>query len=174
MMRYADSHPSLNASMEEDFEARDFSPTFPDMPSTHSGFRSPNVSEYSESSRRSYSPPNWRKQGSGWFKHPSLSPHRRERERGSKEASPLYHDAEEEGDLDTTAHRFAARIPLPRSPSKGRSVRNTPEPAAGAGAGAQEGDGGGGDATLTNLPPEVESKLPQLLPVNESNCKYSP
>lgn len=36
---YLDSHPSVQHSME-DFEAREFSPTMPDIPSQHSGFRS--------------------------------------------------------------------------------------------------------------------------------------
>jgi hypothetical protein len=164
---YIDSHPSLNASME-DFEAREFSPTFPDVPSQHSGFRSPNASEYSESSRRSYSPPAWRKSGSGWFKHPSLSPHKSGF--ASKEPSPQYHSAEEEGDLDMTAHRSAARIPLPRSPSKGRSARNTPERDTGAGA-EQDDDGGGGDTTIINASHNTEPDTPRVLPVNESNCE---
>lgn len=162
------SHPSVNASMD-DFEAREFSPTFPDVPSHHSGFRSPNASEFSESSRRSYSPPAWRKAGSGWFKHPSLSPQRE----GylSKEPSPQYHSAEEEGDMDLTAYRSAMRVPLPASPVKGRSVRNTPEPAIGAG--ASDRDRGGGDTTLVNPPmlEDNEPETPTALPVNESNCK---
>ncbi|PIA94925.1 hypothetical protein CB0940_08094 [Cercospora beticola] len=126
---YLDSHPSLNASMD-DFDAREFSPTIPDMPSQHSGFRSNGHSEYSEaSSRRSYSPPAWRKAGSGWFKHQeALSPNRNGYR--SKDTSPLYQSADEEGDDgDATAYRTARRIPLPESPVKGRSPRVTPEPA---------------------------------------------
>ena len=118
---YLDSHPSLNASMD-DFEAREFSPTMPDMPSQHSGFRSNNGSEYTErSSRRSYSPPTWRKSGSGWFKHQSLSPSRSGFR--SKESSPQYHDAEEDDcDREVPVYRSAARIPLPESPVKGRRL----------------------------------------------------
>ncbi|KAI5362095.1 hypothetical protein Slin15195_G057460 [Septoria linicola] len=126
---YLDSHPSLNASMD-DFDAREFSPTIPDMPSQHSGFRSNRHSEYSEaSSRRSYSPPAWRKAGSGWFKHQeALSPNRNGYR--SKDTSPQYHSADEDGeDGDVTAYKTARRIPLPESPVKGRSPGVTPEPA---------------------------------------------
>ncbi|KAM3416864.1 hypothetical protein BST61_g8453 [Cercospora zeina] len=126
---YLDSHPSLNASMD-DFDAREFSPTIPDMPSQHSGFRSNGHSEYSEaSSRRSYSPPAWRKAGSGWFKHQeALSPNRNGYR--SKDTSPRYQSADEDGDDgDATAYRTARHIPLPESPVKGRSPRVTPEPA---------------------------------------------
>ena len=122
---YLDSHPSLNASMD-DFEAREFSPTIPEMPSQHSGFRSNNNSEYSEtSSRRSYSPPPWRKNGSGWFKHShALSPSRNGYR--SKDTSPQYQSGEDDG--DDTEYRTARHIPLPESPIKGRSPSNSPEP----------------------------------------------
>ncbi|KAK5118815.1 hypothetical protein LTR62_000024 [Meristemomyces frigidus] len=131
---YLDSHPSLNASMDDFAAPNDFSPTVPEYPSHHSGFQSRAGSEYSEASssgRRSYSPPAWRKAGSGWFQQHqqqrSLSPVRR----GSQERGPGYHDEirdgeEEEGDV--TAHRIATGVPLPGSPVKGRSVSNTPEP----------------------------------------------
>ena len=159
---YLDSHPSINASMD-DFEAREFSPTVPDIPSQHSGFRSNNLSEYSESdSRRSHSPPPWRRAGSGWFKHhPSLSPHRS----GfvSREISPQYHSANE--DEDVTAYRSAARIPLPRSPSKGRSPSHSPEAL-----GTDAGDKGGGDATLVNVQASEETEEHKL--PTESNCKF--
>ena len=124
---FLDSHPSLNASMD-DFDARDFSPTIPDIPSQHSGFRSNHQSEYSEaSSRRSYSPPAWRKAGSGWFKQP-LSPSRNGYR--SKDTSPQYQSGDEDADDgDVTAYRTARRIPLPESPVKGRSPGVTPEPA---------------------------------------------
>ncbi|KAF2720199.1 hypothetical protein K431DRAFT_227093 [Polychaeton citri CBS 116435] len=121
---YIDSHPSLDASME-DFEAREFSPTMPDIPSQHSGFRSRvgHASEYSDVSahgRRSQSPPAWRKAGSGWFRHQhqhriSLSPSRS----GyiSREASP-------EGDVTLQP----TWIPLPASPEKGRTPEPSPAP----------------------------------------------
>lgn len=163
---FIDSHPSLNASMD-DFEAREFSPTMPDMPSQRSGFRSNNGSEYTDrSSRRSYSPPQWRKAGSGWFKHQqSLSPHRREF--GSKEPSPQYLSADEEGDGDVTAYRRATRIPLPASPTKGRSPNNSPEPSAG----ASPGDKGGGDTTLVNEHMDAEEDSPNMQTPTQSNCK---
>lgn len=166
---YLDSHPSITASMD-DFEPRDFSPTVPDLPSQHSGFRSHVGSEYSEaSSRRSYSPPAWRKAGSGWFKNPSLSPGR-----GggggfrSKESSPQYHDAlEEEGDGDVTAYRIATRVPLPGSPMKGRSASNSPEPNFGPSAG--DVDRGGG---LSHVNAQTEgAESPALETPTQSNCK---
>lgn len=164
---YLDSHASINASME-DFEAREFSPTVPDTPSQHSGFRSNNGSEYSERSRRSYSPPAWRKAGSGWFKHQSLSPNRSGF--ASKDPSPQYHSADEEGDM--TAYRSATRIPLPSSPTKGRSPSNSPEPATAAG--ADEGDKGGGDATIVNEQMCFEPESERLHTATESNCKCIP
>ena len=140
---FLDSHPSINASMD-DFEAREFSPTVPEMPSQHSGFRSNNASEYSESSRRSYSPPAWRKAGSGWFKHQSHSASRSGY--GSKEPSPQYHSMDEDGEFRT--YRSASKVPLPESPMKGRSPACSPEPMTGPGVDSE--DEGGGDATLTN------------------------
>ena len=160
---FLESHPSINASMD-DFEAREFSPTMPDLPSQHSGFRSNNASEYSENSRRSYSPPAWRKAGSGWFKHESsLSPNRSRF--GSKEPSPQYHGADEDGEV--TAYRSATRIPLPRSPTKERSPAYSPEPMTGAG--AEEDDGGGGDTTLTDEQLGVGAETPKQQPPSE-NC----
>ena len=157
----------------DDFEARpgDFSPTVPDLPSQHSGFRSNNVSEYSEgSSRRSYSPPTWRRAGSGWFKdHMQLSPNRSGF--GSKEPSPQYHSAEDEGYGDVTAWRSATRVPLPVSPTKGRTPSNSTEPAAGVG--ASESDQGGGDATLVNARMDAEEEAPRLQTPTESNCRSS-
>ena len=163
---YLDSHPSVNASMD-DFEAREFSPTFPEVPSHHSGFRSPHMSEYSEASRRSYSPPAWRKSGSGWFKQPSLSPQKSEY--ASREASPQYHGAGRDGDFDLNAYGSAARIPLPMSmsPSQGRSLRNSPDRDTGAGA----DDHGGGDTTLLNVPVSAQPEVPSMLPVDEGNCE---
>lgn len=158
-----DSHPSLQHSMD-DFEAREFSPTMPDLPSQHSGFRSHLGSEYSEtSSRRSHSPPRWRTAGSGWFKHqPSLSPARSGF--ASREISPQYHSAEEE-DGDVTAYRSAMRVPLPASPTKGRSPSNSPEPMVGVG--ESEGDKGGGDKGVNVH--ELDSRLQTP---TESNCKF--
>lgn len=160
----------------DDFEAREFSPTLPHLPSQHSGFRSNNASEYSErsatSSRRSYSPPAWRKAGSGWFKHqPDLSPHRSPAGfGGSRETSPLdLRVKEEEGDGDVTAFRRAMRVPLPASPVKGRSPSNSPEPEVGVK--VEGGDKGGGDTTLVDeqIVRELET-ADDSTPV-QSNCE---
>lgn len=163
------SHPSLSLAGSMDspdlpYNSREFSPTMPEMPSQHSGFRSNLNSDYSEqSSRRSYSPPAWRKAGSGWFDHHSLSPSRAGRR--SKEPSPQYHDAlEEEGDV--TAHNIASRIPLPGSPTKGRSPSNTPEPQLGER--GREVDRGGGDARIES---NEEPESPALETPTQSNCK---
>lgn len=164
---YLDSHPSLNASMD-DYEVREFSPTMPDLPSQHSGFRS-NHSDYSErsSSRRSYSPPTWRKAGSGWFKHHTpLSP--QSPTFASTSASP---SAEAEGDGDVSAYRRATRIPLPASPIKGRTPSISPEP--NADVGANEGDGGGGDDTVTAEHDEAEGESPEMRTPTQSNCKFT-
>lgn len=167
---YLDSHPSLNASMD-DFEAREFSPTMPDMPSQHSGFRSNHGSEYTErSSRRSYSPPAWRKAGSGWFKHQqSLSPGRDRL--GSKELSPQYLSTDEDGDGDVTAYRRATRIPLPASPTKGRSPTTSPEPVD---TGGQDGDRGGADTTLVDEHDDADPDSPNMQTPTQSNCKSVP
>lgn len=170
-----ESHPSIDASMD-DFEApREFSPTVPDIPSQHSGFRSNAASEYSEasSSRRSYSPPTWRKAGSGWFKHHSLSP-----TRGgwrSTEASPQYHSAEEdEGDGEVTAYQTATKIPLPASPTKGRSPSNSPELGNGLGANIVDRGGGGpsSPSQYVNAHSDAEPESPALDTPTQSNCKY--
>ena len=161
----------------DDFEApREFSPTVPEYPSQHSGFRSHgNNSEYSEnSSRRSYSPPAWRKAGSGWFKHQSLSPSRAGYR--SKEPSPQYHDALEEdgeGDGDVTAYRIATKVPLPGSPMKGRSISNTPEPDSRPGAGEVD-RGGGATGGRVNEPAQAEDmEEPSGAETpTQSNCKF--
>jgi hypothetical protein len=169
--QYLDS--SINASMS-DFEAREFSPTIPDIPSQHSGFRSPQNSEYSDSSRnfgRSISPPAWRKASSGWFHNQTLRPH------GggytSKEVSPQYISAEEEADDgDVTAYRNARRIPLPESPTKGRSPTNSPEPATAGG--AADGDhGGAGTSTVRQMSEQTEQapESPSVQTPTQNNCK---
>ena len=166
---YLDSHPSLAASME-DYEHREFSPTVPDLPSQHSGFRS-NASDYSDHSspKRSYSPPAWRKAGSGWFKHPqeSLSPHRRGGY-ASREISPqYYHDAEEDrdGNGDVTAYRIATGVPLPGSPTKGRSPSCSPQPDFD---GVMDRAGGvsGRDEEVGEVDEAADTPT-------QSNCKYS-
>ncbi|KAK4554787.1 hypothetical protein LTR86_008289 [Recurvomyces mirabilis] len=155
----------------DDFDLpQNFSPTVPEYPSHHSGFRSHGGSEYSEqSSRRSYSPPAWRKAGSSWFKQHggSLSPSRSGMR--SKEASPQYHDAVEEDDEgDVTAYRFATNLPLPGSPTKGRSVSNTPEPesvnAVDRGGGAQQQPPG-----VNVREQSVETESPEVETPTQSN-----
>lgn len=158
---YLDSHPSLNASMD-DFEPREFSPTIPEMPSQHSGFRSNGNSEYSEaSSRRSNSPPAWRKAGSGWFKqHQGLSPNRTGYR--SKESSPQYREGtgDDGTDMDVTAYRTARRIPLPESPVKGQTPAGTPEPTS-AGAAVERDKGGGSTSMLRHVSEETERPVPE-------------
>lgn len=184
-----DSHPSLNASMG-DFEAHDFSPTVPEYPSQHSGFMDrPSVqnSEYSEttSSRRSYSPPAWRKAGSGWFKHQGHLPYPPSR-KNSKDPSPQHHQYYREtpeedycvgDDGDVTAYRTARRIPLPESPVKGRSPSVSPQPVT-AGA-VREGDKGGGAVgsmqTVKQIKEEdideEEAEAPAMRTATQNNCK---
>ncbi|KAL1588766.1 hypothetical protein WHR41_02572 [Cladosporium halotolerans] len=108
-----ESHPSLAVSME-DFEAHEFSPTVPDLPSQHSIYRS-GVSSYqseTSSTRRSASPPAWRKAGSGWFKHQgSLSPSRQGYH--SREGSLGYRSADDEGDGDEGEVTVPSPSPTP-------------------------------------------------------------
>ena len=161
----ADSHPSLNASMEDFEDREEFSPTIPDLPSQHSGFRSNQGSEYSERSEqhRSYSPPIWRKRGSGWFKpHPELSP--QSGRYGSHDPSPQYHSVHDDAYGDVSAWRTATDIPLPVSPAKGRSPSHSPQPFAGAGAKQKDT----GDDTI-----RFKEESPNLEVPAESNCKSS-
>ena len=174
------SHPSIGASMDDYTQSREFSPTFPVLQSQRSGFRSNGNSELSEqSSRRSLSPPAWRKAGSGWFQHhhqTSLSPSRGGSGMGwrSKEPSPQYHDApEDEGDGDVTAYRMATRVPLPGSPMKGRSPSNSPEPNFGPSAGEVDRGGGASQHVNGNVQAE-EPESPALETPTQSNCKFVP
>lgn len=169
-----DSHPSLNASMD-DFEAREFSPTIPELPSQHSGFRSNNNSEYSEtSSRRSYSPPAWRKAGSGWFKHQQVDTP----SRGGFSASPPFPGADDDiDDGNMTAFRTARRIPLPESPIKGRSPSASPEPMI-SGRSVERDKGGGitikkEERDVTPTPPPGEPENLSSRTPTQNNCKLS-
>ncbi|GAB7353777.1 hypothetical protein MBLNU459_g4163t2 [Dothideomycetes sp. NU459] len=112
----------------EDFEtsSRTLSPElFRTNSRSQISFRSPEASEYSEYAdndpRKSWSPPAWRKASSGWFKHQAglMSPDR------SREASPLLDQLENIDEEDLYA---AAGIPLPGSPSKGRSEERSLSP----------------------------------------------
>jgi len=122
-----DTTPSISASMEE-FESRALSRQLSQSQSrSHLQFRSPEASEYSDVTdihgRESWSPPAWRKAGSGWFRHQQglASPIR------SREGSPLKDDNVLQGGnyCDVMA---AAEIPLPGSPTKGRSVSRSLSP----------------------------------------------
>lgn len=146
----------------------EFSPTIPDVPSQHSGFRSPHASEYSEPDTRSTSPPPWRRAGSGWFKHhQTLSPY----QRGYSSVS-----ADDEcDDGNVTAYRTARRIPLPESPVKG-SPANSPEPAdTPVAADGDHGRGGGGGAvsTVREMSEQTEQapESPSVQTPTQNNCK---
>jgi len=181
-----DSHASLAVSME-DFEAHEFSPTVPDLPSQHSIYQRSGASSYistASSNRRSASPPAWRKAGSGWFKHQgSLSPSRRgyHSREGSLEYRSADEDAEreaerEEGEGEITVYPLPSRIPLPESPTKGRSLSPSPVPYFG---------GGEATAPAVRRTPEVnprpstpsqhdatESEAPDQKTPTQVNCKF--
>jgi len=178
---YHDSHSSVGASMS-DFEPPrdDFSPTVPDYPSQHSGFRShagsnpgSEYSEHTSSSRRSASPPAWRRAGSGWFRPQVLSPSREEGAgSSSREGSPLFQDGVEEEDGDVTAWRMATRLPLPGSPVKGRSPGHTPEPEMRRDEGGVDSGGGGVRAEHVNERAGTEEpELADPETPTQSNCK---
>lgn len=123
--------PSLSASLE-DFESSAYSTGLSRTPSSMrvSIPPSPIQSTYSDVTnddlQQSWSPPAWRKAGSGWFRHQLASPLR------SRAGTPEKTDPqdrtlveEDDDDLDLTA---AAEIPLPRSPTKGRSLSRSMSP----------------------------------------------
>jgi len=123
-----DTQPSLTASME-DFESHGLSRQLSRTQSrSHLQFRSPDASQYSDVTdmhgRDSWSPPAWRKAGSGWFKHhQGLASPMRSREGSPDKDDELAQRGEYE-DLTT-----AADIPLPGSPIKGRSISRSASPA---------------------------------------------
>ncbi|KAI9664873.1 MAG: hypothetical protein M1821_006321 [Bathelium mastoideum] len=152
-----DDHPSIAASLE-DFEHSDRdqrSPLF-DMPSCHSGFRS-DYSESESDQQGPWAPPAWTKASSGWFKNDKS---RRETESGSRRSSPRYESADE-GDLT-----LPANVPLPSSPEKGRSPRQSEEP-------YPEGDSdfahtfGGAETSVAHVE-EVAVRNDALTPVPEN------
>lgn len=123
-----DDHASLSASLEDFEHDEQRSPLF-GLPSQHSGFKSSDESEPESEAARSegpWSPPAWRSKNTagGWYRHQpyaqdnknlkvSMSASR------SRDTSPQYESAEEEGD-----RTMPANIPLPRgsmSPIKERS-----------------------------------------------------
>ena len=120
-----DDHGSVTASVE-DFDASDRvrSPAFgmgvPYLPSHHSGFRS-EESEPDSESAGPWSPPAWRKAGSGWFRQHSAANNFCDGALGSRQTSPMYDGSKEgggEGDIT-----LPINVPLPASPA-----RNTPLP----------------------------------------------
>ncbi|TKX20555.1 hypothetical protein C1H76_7366 [Elsinoe australis] len=111
----------------EDFESNAYSPNPSRTPSTVrlDKFRSSIASTYSDVTadglENSWSPPAWRKAGSGWFRQQTglASPMR------SRAATPDRERPLEEEEEDVTT---AAEIPLPGSPTKGRSVSRSLSP----------------------------------------------
>ena len=172
-----DSHASLAVSME-DFEAHEFSPTVPDLPSQHSIYRS-GVSSYQSSTtsnRRSASPPAWRKAGSGWFKHQgSLSPSRRSFH--SREGSLEYRSADEDADREDgegeiTVYPLPSRIPLPESPTKGRSPSPSPVPYFGGGETAVRTPAVNARPSTPSRNDANESEAPDQKTPTQMNCKF--
>lgn len=112
----------------EDFESRALSPELLNINSNpRLKFHSPVASVYSDLSEdvhQGWSPPPWRKHGTGWYAHQSglKSPPR------SREVTPLLEEHEQE-DEDEAELRRAARIALPESPLKGRSEEPSLSPA---------------------------------------------
>lgn len=115
------SRPSLAASVDDCYDVdiahhrANRSPFF-GIPSTHSGFRSDESEPDESDSAGPWSPPAWRKAGSGWYRQhlAAGSPSR------SRETSPQYESA---GEGDAT---MAARVPLPGSPLK-QTPRTSPD-----------------------------------------------
>jgi hypothetical protein len=156
-----DEHPSLAASLE-DFEhsERDIRSPVLEMPSCHSGFRS----EYSEteSEQQTWAPPAWRKAGSGWFRN---SGSRHATESGSRHSTPFYESADE-GDLT-----LPANVPLPSSPQKGRSPRESEEPGTDAHANGEPTLGEMGTPALTGDDDAIGRDSSGSPPENANNCK---
>ena len=124
-----DDHGSVTASME-DFDASDRarSPVFgtgvPYLPSHHSGFRSEESEPESESAGP-WSPPAWRKAGSGWFRQHSAANNYCNGALGSRQTSPMYDSSREGGgDGDVT---LPINVPLPASPARNTPL-TSPEP----------------------------------------------
>ena len=124
-----DDHGSVTASLE-DFDASDRarSPALgmgiPFLPSHHSGFRS-EESEADSESAGPWSPPAWRKAGSGWFRQHAAANNTRDGAYGSRHTSPIYDSAGEGGiDGDVT---LPLNVPLPASPAR-NTPRTSPEP----------------------------------------------
>jgi len=155
-----DDHASLSASLEDFEHDEQRSPLF-GLPSQHSGFKSSEESEPEAEEARSeepWSPPAWRSNNAagGWYRH---QPYSADNKKGvtssisasrSKETSPQYESAAEEGDIT-----MPANIPLPRgsiSPIKEHSPNPLPMP---------DGD--------RRCAPNYEEDV-TMIPVNNDNC----
>ena len=125
-----DDQGSVTASLE-DFDASDRarSPALgmgtPFLPSHHLGFRS-EESEPDSESAGPWSPPAWRKAGSGWFRQPTAAQNNsRNGAFGSRQTSPMY-DSTGEGGVDGDV-TLPINVPLPVSPAR-NTPRTSPEP----------------------------------------------
>lgn len=82
--------------------------------------------------------------------------------------------ADEEGeDGNAIAYRNARRIPLPESPTKGRSPTNSPQPVTATGVG--DGDhGDGGTSTVREMSEQTEQapESPSAQTPTQNNCKW--
>jgi len=172
-----DSHPSVTASME-DFESRNLSPELLNISSnSRLQFHSPVASVYSdmsEDANSGWSPPPWRKHGTGWYNRASglKSPPR------SREASPLIEDKYNDDDdyddnNDDTEVVTAARIALPESPVKGRSEEPGFSPEVMTGAASA-----GATRSEYMTPPDSQETVKQDMDAlwsanNDNNCMFS-
>lgn len=85
---------------------------------------------------------------------------------GSKDCSPVYHSADEEGDGDL---RKARRIPLPESPIKGQSPRTSPEPVVECEGNVDEQEGASTLREEDDVDEELES--PTARTPTQNNCE---
>lgn len=124
-----DDHGSVTASVEDfDTSDRGRSPAFgmgvPYLPSHHSGFRS-EESEPDSESAGPWSPPAWRKAGSGWFRQHSTANNFCDGALGSRHTSPMYDSSKDGGgEGDVT---LPINVPLPASPARNTPL-TSPEP----------------------------------------------
>lgn len=121
---------SLVAASMEDFESTSYTASVSRSPSRLQlkPSKTPIESIYTDMSvdslQNSWSPPAWRKAGSGWFKQQTgtSSPVH------SRTNSPVRNKGDFEEDNDMQDIDDAAEIPLPGSPTKGRSISRSLSP----------------------------------------------
>ena len=154
---FEDDHPSITASLS------DFTPSEPqdspafDLPSQHSGFRSASIADMESEAETSdsagpWSPPAWRKSGSGWFEqhdHHGLGPGASV----SVDRSPTRSRESSPGGGEIT---LGADVPLPVSPEKHRTPSHSPAP-------CKEG-------RESSVESEVEDEV-KALEVKPENCE---